>query len=341
MLLLALHSDLGDVAPIPGRVRSPAIAPRKTKLPAAPANVGLGVHTDLGAVHLDHAVYFSPSPGHIQNILDLFRQCLDAGKMSATVAATLVGKLSFVCRTTYGKVGRAALLPFIQRATRDLSAALTAPIVASMDFYRALFKVLPPVAVPLAPNPLPPITLFTDASFRMLRRRKGECSSKRQRFKGELGFVMHDPLWGPGVYKYGSAIPRQAVLDTFAPDKKTYIAQLEALAAVSAYFTHRGWFRGRHVNHWIDNTVALSALLHGSARTTDLALMTSAFHLQLAALRTTVFFDWVPSLANLADDPSRGDLTTLRRMGATSARMDTPTFTQWMAPLERWAERML
>ena len=108
--------------------------------------------------------------------------------------------------------------------------------------------------------------------------------------------------------------------------KRTYIAQLEGLAAVSAYFTHRKWFRGHHVNHWIDNTVALSALLHGSACTTDMALMTSAFHLQLAALRTTFFFDWVPSLANLADDPSRGYLGTLNRMGATRARMDTPTF---------------
>ena len=95
------------------------------------------------------------------------------------------------------------------------------------------------------------------------------------------------------------------------------------------------------MNHWIDNTVALSALLHGSARTTDLALMTSAFHLQLAALGTTVYFDWGPSLANLADDPSRGDTSTLNRMGAVRKRMNTPTFSQWNAPLETWAERML
>lgn len=44
---------------------------------------------------------------------------------------------------------------------------------------------------------------------------------------------------------------------------KTYIAQLEVLAAVSAYYTFADMIRGRDVNFFIDNTLALSALVHG------------------------------------------------------------------------------
>ena len=52
---------------------------------------------------------------------------------------------------------------------------------------------------------------------------------------------------------------------------------------------------------FIDNAVALSALIHGYARSTDMAYMSNAFHMQLAGLRTSVYLDYVPSKANIAD----------------------------------------
>ena len=42
--------------------------------------------------------------------------------------------------------------------------------------------------------------------------------------------------------------------------QKTYIAQLEVLAGVALYYTYPERIRGRQVNHFIDNTVALSGL---------------------------------------------------------------------------------
>ena len=53
---------------------------------------------------------------------------------------------------------------------------------------------------------------------------------------------------------------------------------------------------GRKVNHFVDNTVALSALVHGYSGKPDLAKMVNAFYLQAAGLRTSVYFDYVPRM---------------------------------------------
>ena len=64
----------------------------------------------------------------------------------------------------------------------------------------------------------------------------------------------------------------------FKPDRKTYIAQLEALAAVLVFTTFGALLRGRKVYAWIDNTVALSAAVHGYANQPDLADASNALH---------------------------------------------------------------
>ena len=125
-----------------------------------------------------------------------------------------------------------------------------------------------------------------------------------------------------GLTLYASSVPSDAVRRTFSPDKRTYITQLEMLAAVTTYraapaFAHAGVnLARRNVNHWIDNTGTLSGLIHGYARATDLAHMANAFHLTTCGMRTHTWLDYVPSLANIADLPSRGDFELLERLGA-------------------------
>ena len=96
------------------------------------------------------------------------------------------------------------------------------------------------------------------------------------------------------------------------------------------------------------NTVALSALVHGYSGKPDLAKMVNAFYLQIAGLRTSVYFDYVPSKANIADLPSRGAvhelLHELRGVPlAARARTDlrVPHVGHWAAPLESWVLRFL
>ena len=71
------------------------------------------------------------------------------------------------------------------------------------------------------------------------------------------------------------------------------------------------------------NTVALSALVHGYSGKPDLAKMVNAFYLQVAGLRTSVYFDYVPSKANIADLPSRGAVHELAARAAWGAACRT------------------
>ena len=61
----------------------------------------------------------------------------------------------------------------------------------------------------------------------------------------------------------------------------------------------------REVLFFCDNTAAMSAAVHGYARSPNLAPLSNALHLALASLRCTTWFEWVPSDANCADIPSR------------------------------------
>ena len=174
------------------------------------------------------------------------------------------------------------------------------------------------------------------------------CSAgRRSRLAGGLGVVVYDPSDGSVRYALGEPAWHE-LLAFWSPDHKTYIAQLEVLAAISVYFTYPELFVGRRVNHFIDNTVALSALVHGYSGRPDLAKMVNVFYLQIAGLRSSVYFDYVPSKANIADLPSRAAvrelLYELRGFPlAAHARTDlrVPHVGHWAAPLESWVLRFL
>ena len=112
------------------------------------------------------------------------------------------------------------------------------------------------------------------------------------------------------------------------------------------YSTYPRLFAGRKVTHYIDNTVALSALVHGYSGKPDLAKAVNVFYLQLNSMRTSVYMDWVPSKANIADLPSRGawpeldrELAGLRPAGLPHDVLIVPSVSSWRAPLASWTAR--
>ena len=115
------------------------------------------------------------------------------------------------------------------------------------------------------------------------------------------------------------------------------------LAAISVYSTYPDLIAGRKVLHFIDNTVALSALVHGYAGKPDLAKSVNVFYLQMSALRASVYFDFVPSKANIADLPSRrmyevlrAELAGMHVVGSAPDRLVVPSVASWNAPLSSW-----
>ena len=88
--------------------------------------------------------------------------------------------------------------------------------------------------------------------------------------------------------------------------------------------------------HFVDNTVALSAFVHGYVGKEDLAQLVNVYHMTAAALRARTYLDYVPSKANIADLPSRGEYDLTHRMGATRGQMRVPGLAELESPLETW-----
>ena len=86
------------------------------------------------------------------------------------------------------------------------------------------------------------------------------------------------------------------------------------------------------------------ALVHGYSGKPDLAKSVNVFYLQILSLRCSVYFDYVPSKANIADLPSRrefvrlsSELAGLRGALSELDSLVMPSVDSWHAPLSEWA----
>ncbi len=84
-----------------------------------------------------------------------------------------------------------------------------------------------------------------------------------------------------------------------------YIAQVEQAAIVMMLIGHPQMLLGRDVFWYVENTVALSAVVKGSSSDPDLARAAAAIHLAMALAGTRVWFEYVESDSNWSDEPSR------------------------------------
>jgi hypothetical protein len=259
----------------------------KSKEPL-PANVSLGVDCDLSKAHRygDDAIFIaSPKEGRCEGILASLRLAASIDYLSPAEASIIHGKLGFTLSTVYGHVGRAALQPLIQRQHYDEKPfTFSQPMREMLRFFEALFVPRPPPRqFRLRPvRALRPLVVYTDAAF------------ERHGSKG-LGIVVF--AWNSSSNRYDSFFAGMEtpdwLLGLFVEDRKTYICQLELLAAVCAATTFPELFRDAYVLHFIDNTAALSSLVHGYSTKPDMAHLANMYHLQLARLGSTVWHEWV------------------------------------------------
>ena len=338
---------LGSGVPRPPshRMRSPELDPEKTKATNA-TNVVLGVVADTSPMGGSSPhVAFRVDPDRVDTVLGEFRAAFQRGVLTPHEASRLRGKLFFCLSAAYAMVGRAATLPLVQRQYRDSSYEFLpdSELHHSLQFFEALLPALPPLIVPVDRDPTPPLVIYTDASFYRAKRKRYECAVAFSRLRGGLGAVVFDPVSHTAVSAAGD--PDWGVLlSSWRHDRRTYIAELETLAAISVYTTYPDLIKGRKVLHFIDNTQALSALVHGYSGKPDLAKSVNVFYLQMLALRGSVFFEYVPSKANIADLPSRRlyaqlqhELNGLQATDAVPDPLVVPSVGIWALPLSRWA----
>ena len=237
-----------------------------------------------------------PTVARMVEVLSMYEAARTIGHLGVEAAEILVGKFGFLLRESSQRIGRAASQVLIKVISQRSPSVWGPALEHSLRFYKALFRnMLPGMDIPLYRDTRKPVILYTDASFRYVGSRP----------LARIAFFLYDPHLK--VCVYGSMVLPEWFYSYFAKDKKTYIMQAELVAAVCAYFSCPHILRGRPVWHFIDNTGALSCLIHGYANHEDCAHLVNSFHMQLLGIQSLCYFEFVKSEANIADGPTRED----------------------------------
>ena len=158
-----------------------------------------------------------------------------------------------------------------------------------LEFLEALFASFPPLTFRFPATRQKPVIIYTDAS----------CSDE---YAG-IGAVVIDV---ENDQRYISAAPiDKALRRALAPNCAAPIDCLELLAVLCTMLSFRDVIRNRKVLLFVDNTSAISALIHGYTASPYMGPISNAVHFAMALLQCEVHVEYVPSAANPADIPSR------------------------------------
>ena len=262
---------------------------KKKRKFAGHQNPLLGVHCDLSAFAASAQVTFAPTDSRVADILEQLEESF--GGLTPHTAKVIQGRLAFLFSSAYGSVGRAALGTLVDVANQPHSNPVwSAALERAYHFLRTLLPTIPPLHFDFTRRQRDKLVIYTDASYSAA-------------YQG-LGMVIFDTHTAQHFWCRVPAIPG-SLMRHFNQELQTKINQLELLAVLTAVLTFAPLMHNRQIVFMCDNTAALSACVHGYARSPDMADLSNMLHLALAGLRASPWFEWVPSAANPADLPSR------------------------------------
>lgn len=295
----------------------------------APANPFLGVISDLRRA-AEGLVVVRSKPSRVAKLTVMIEEALACSRLGDR-ALELFGKLEYLTISACcHRIGRAALSTLREwhkanRRRRPSGVELSPEVELALEFFLFLLPRLPPRHILLRQRERAPLVVYTDAMYKTSTR------------LGRIGVVVYDPeasARGEPSYRHASAVVPPEVYDALLP-RVQQVTVLEALGALTAITTFPEAFRGREVIHFIDNTGAMFNLANGYSGQTDMAMITHIFNAACAALGADVWFEWVPSAANIADLPSRGEFELLQELGSVEGEVVWPDLRSgWKAALE-------
>jgi hypothetical protein len=319
------------------------------------ANAFLGVVSDLSAAP-SGTVLLRVKEKRRRKLIQELKDVADKSKLSPAHAARIRGKLYFTTSSAFAGIGRPALQAFTARQyCKSSQSALTGQLVSSISFFIELLQNIPAQRIPLFDSDEKPLYVWSDAMWELHKSPSGdmvqivdeESGDTFYSAKAAIAFVVFDPsdrTWHECHAQIGMDVIRLMV-----PGKKSYIGQLEALAAaavLSSMPTDRT--AGKRMLFWIDNLAAKYGLQKGYSKVDDSGRIINAFKVMQANLGLRIHFEYVPSEQNVADLPSRGAFAMMREViemvfGSKLVRGQNffehdfvlPSFETWNSPLAK------
>jgi hypothetical protein len=271
----------------------------------------LGVVTDFTTIQ-DGTILMMVSEERIKGLVDRLEDVLYERQLPPAIAAQICGKLAFTLSWAFGRVGRACLQPLFGAQTTGF----TVGVAASIEYLIRLLPTIPPHSIRLDASAGPPTLLWSDGCYE-----NPDRSYFTHGVECNIGFLVGSPKkgieWPPPAsppsaewvaanydFTHGAAPVPDELLESLVR-RKQQIGQVEIIGAIVPYLSAPDLLAGREVVHWIDNTSALSALTKGYSGVPDSARLVHMFHAWNVGARAAVWFEYVPSKPNPADEPSR------------------------------------
>jgi hypothetical protein len=288
----------------------------------------IGMVTDFSSLHNDGLIRVSIKPSTCAKVHDEVVACLSSGRINPKLASKIVGKFRWVA--CLGKIGLAATQPLIKLANGSHNTEVKirddVAIKSALSLIASLTDGSLPPALFSDPDFAPPILIFSDASW--------NPRPPLLHGSGQVAFIIiRRGVDGSEECLYSATEVPQDILfrihDLRA--QKTLICPLEELAMAAPFMTPelKPMLKGRDVLHFADNQGANCVAIKGYSSAPDLARVVSAVHFRIAQLQVRWWIAFVPSAANPADAPSRGDFTALIARGARRLDFVFPSLESW------------
>ena len=278
--------------------------------PAGPRVLFLGVESDL----TDSAcgvIQIAVRPERVARILDEIEAAIESGELPLTAAASLAGKLAFCLSWSFGRLGRAALQPIYSCQTSKLS-RLSPGVAASLVFFSEVLPLIPPHTIFTSAPKRRPALVWSDGMWEPGQASPGQvgflAGIPKPRFEFVPPRATSAPLDDEYDFFHASAVVPTEMVDALCC-RGQQIGQVEIIGALAPYLSIPNLLAGRPVIHWIDNTSALAALVKGYSGVPDSARLIHVFHAWNSGAQARVWFEYVPTKENPADEPSRADLS--------------------------------
>ncbi len=284
----------------------------------------LGIQHDLRSLRNEGYISFWPREGITAELRAMMAQFRGSKKCTPGQAAKFWGLLGFAAQAEYGQLGRTAMRPWKQRQTTDVAPwDLSLTMERSMDFVEVLLNLQPKRHIEVEPDSRRSLVVASDAQVEPgAYPGGGVLAHDVETGARQAGWVVFDDAalasWGLSL-----AMLREG---------KQPIALCEAAMVPLALLRWPEYFRGRHIVWFVDNTSAMHSFVKGASRDAHLERIVNVAWMAAFKLGASIWFEWVDSESNWADDLSRSlaHCTFTRELGFQAEQMDCDV-AQWQA----------
>ena len=237
----------------------------------------------------------------VQELDSLIQSFLEKGCMSQKDAEKLRGRLQWFEAFAHGRIAQQALRTISGIASSGRTKeALSMLETQALKFLKDRVLTAPPTRV--LGSSLKTWLIFSD----------GACEGAESQ-QGTIGAVLVSPMGT--VFRYFSEVVPQDWMNLFLKDSRHPIFELELLPVWCSLCLWEEFIQSSQCVFYLDNEAARGALVKGATSTPSGKILIQEFVLREMKCQVRVWFSRVPTSSNIADKPSRLEVSELDALG--------------------------